>query len=180
MVREIMLMGALLSSFVQPMSGNTKEVPLAPETVIEYSLEAQEGVDTVQLPFDKTDVDMLARLIYTEARGIDSDMEKAAVVWCVLNRVDSDRWPNTIEQVVTQKNQFAYDESAPLMPEFETMAENVLWRWWYEKMGVVDVGRVLPKCFMYFSGDGERNCFRAEINGKKYYWDWACDNPYES
>jgi len=47
-------------------------------------------------------------------------------------------------------------------------------------MGYIGVGRVLPRCFLYFSGDGERNRFRAEIDGQKYYWDWASDNPYDS
>lgn len=180
MVKEIMLMGALLSSFVQPMSADTKEVPQTPKTVIEYQIEAQQWDEAVQVPFDDADVDMLAKLVYSEARGIDSEMEKAAVVWCVLNRVDSARWPDTIQKVVTQKNQFAYNENAPLLPEFQALAENVLWRWWYEKLGMIGVGRVLPMCFMHFSGDGERNYFRAQIGGQKYYWDWSCANPYDS
>lgn len=35
---------------------------------------------------DEAEVEMLARLIWGEARGIPSDMHKAAVVWCALNR----------------------------------------------------------------------------------------------
>ena len=42
---------------------------------------------------DEAEVEMLARLIWGEARGIPSDMHKAAVVWCVLNRVDAEGWP---------------------------------------------------------------------------------------
>ncbi len=37
------------------------------------------GLDTY---WTQTDAVMLARLIYAEARGVDSTMEKAAVVWC--------------------------------------------------------------------------------------------------
>lgn len=39
---------------------------------------------------DEAEVEMLARLIWGEARGVASDMEKEAVAWCVLNRVDAD------------------------------------------------------------------------------------------
>lgn len=39
---------------------------------------------------DEAEVEMLARLIWGEARGVASDTEKAAVVWCVLNRVDAE------------------------------------------------------------------------------------------
>ena len=56
---------------------------------------------------DEAEVEMLARLIWGEARGIPSDMHKAAVVWCVLNRVDAEGWPDTVAEVVTQPHQFA-------------------------------------------------------------------------
>ena len=44
---------------------------------------------------DEAEVEMLARLIWGEARGIPSDMHKAAVVWCVLNRGHRGRSGNT-------------------------------------------------------------------------------------
>ena len=39
--------------------------------------------------YTEADVDMLARLIYTEARGVKSKTEQAAVVWVVLKRMDN-------------------------------------------------------------------------------------------
>jgi spore germination cell wall hydrolase CwlJ-like protein len=68
---------------------------------------------------------MLAKLIYSEARGVPSKMEQAAIVWCVLNRVDSDGWPETIKANVTRPNQFAWVPDAPLVAEFQILAENV-------------------------------------------------------
>lgn len=56
---------------------------------------------------DEAEVEMLARVLWGEARGVPSDMEKAAVVWCVLNRVDAARWPDTVAGVVTEPLQFA-------------------------------------------------------------------------
>lgn len=45
---------------------------------------------------DAAEVEALAKMLYGEARGIASDMEKAACVWCVLNRVDDPRFPDTV------------------------------------------------------------------------------------
>ncbi len=47
--------------------------------------------------YSEADVEMLARLIWVEARGVKSKTEQAAVVWCVLNRLDNpDRLENSI------------------------------------------------------------------------------------
>ena len=56
---------------------------------------------------DEAEVEMLARLIWGEARGVPSDMHKAAVVWCVLNRVDDPRFPDTVLEVLEAPYQFA-------------------------------------------------------------------------
>lgn len=48
----------------------------------------------------------LARLVYLEARG-QSYLGQKAVVEVVLNRVLSDEFPNTIDNVIYQKNQFS-------------------------------------------------------------------------
>jgi hypothetical protein len=39
-----------------------------------------------QLTEYEEEVEMLAQLVYAEARGVGSKAEQAAVVWCVLNR----------------------------------------------------------------------------------------------
>ena len=38
---------------------------------------------------NEADVEMLAKTIWGEARGVESITEKAAVAWCILNRVDA-------------------------------------------------------------------------------------------
>lgn len=48
----------------------------------------------------------LARLVYLKARG-QSYLGQKAVVEVVLNRVLSDEFPNTIDDVIYQKNQFS-------------------------------------------------------------------------
>lgn len=40
------------------------------------------------------------------------------------------------------------------------------------------VGRVLPKEYLYFSGDGIRNTFRTQYKGGTR-WNWSLPSPYE-
>ena len=145
--------------------------PFEPQT-IEEEVEAE--VDGMG-----DEIDMLAKLIYREARGVNSTMEQAAVVWCVLNRVDDPRWADTICGVVTARGQFAYRKRTPVMPEFRALARDVVTRWLLEKHGVEDVGRVLPADYVYFAGRRGRNWFRTGYRSRKY-WSWDCDNPYEN
>ena len=122
------------------------------------------------------DVEMLAKLVWGEARGC-SITEQAAVIWTALNRVDSEEpyFPDTIEAVVTQPLQFiGYDPNHPVEPDKVELARDVLTRWLSG-----EEGRVLPKEYVYFHGDGMRNHFRIEYEHNGLYWDWSLDSPYE-
>ena len=126
------------------------------------------------------DTEMLAKVIYTEARGVESKMEQSAVAWIVLNRVDDERFPDTIEKVIKQRHQFAWNSKAPVTDEFYDLAADVLLRWQLEKIGLSDeVGRVLPKEYIYFASDGRgHNRFRTGYKSRQY-WDFSLNNPYE-
>lgn len=143
-------------------------------------VEVQEPAEPEQTKlYTQDDVDMLARLIYTEARGVKSRTEQAAVVWVVLNRLDNpDRPQKTIAEVVCAPYQFDYRPWAPVLPEFEELAEDVLSRWQTEKQGQVDVGRVLPAEYQYFNGRCCRNWFTAEWRSAEF-WGWSLASPYE-
>lgn len=52
--------------------------------------------------YSAADLDLLARLIMAEAQG-ESYQAKVAVGAVVLNRVESDDWPDTINEVINQK-----------------------------------------------------------------------------
>ena len=123
------------------------------------------------------DAVIIAKVIYAEARGIDNQMDQAAVAWCILNRLDTGIWGNTVKKVVTSPYQFAWRRSAPVIDEYYEIACDVLLRWNLEKMGLEDVGRVLPKEYLYFTGRNGKNYFRDEYEGGTY-WNWDCTNPY--
>ena len=122
------------------------------------------------------DAIMLARLTWCEARGC-STTEQAAVMWCVLNRVDDPRFPSTIREVILQEGQFYYLEDAPVTEELLALARDVLARWGMEDL-LVDSGRVLPEGYVFFRGDGQHNYFRDEFIGGNT-WDWSWGSPYE-
>jgi hypothetical protein len=127
------------------------------------------------------DIDVLARLMYAEARGVGSTMEQAAVAWCVLNRVDNQYYgeDTTIIRVATARHQFAYSSHTPVTDEFKKLSKDVVTRWLLEKRGFENVGRVLPDNYLYFAGRNGHNYFRTKYSGGSY-WHWDFENPYEN
>ena len=162
---------------------NPNTVEIVPDLAVyspepEAATPAQPAVEPAKL-YTEADVEMLARLIWVEARGVKSKTEQAAVVWCVLNRLDNpDRLENSIAEVVCAPYQFDYRPWVPVTDEFKALAADVLERWQAEKSGVEDVGRVLPAEYQYFEGWGGRNWFSAEWRSDEY-WDWSLPSPYE-
>lgn len=123
------------------------------------------------------DLILLAKTVYGEARGC-STVEQAAVIWCILNRVDSQDsyYPDTIKEVIMQKNQFVgYSASNPVLDEYYNLALDVVNRWKTENQE----GRVLPKEYLFFHGDGNKNFFRTKFEHDGNYWGWSLPNPYD-
>ena len=127
---------------------------------------------------DAAEVEALAKMLYGEARGIASDMEKAACVWCVLNRVDDPRFPDTVLEVIEAPYQFSgYDPEYPVKEEFAILAADVLTRYRAELDGEENVGRVLPAEYCFFTGDGRRNHFTTEWKSTDCFG-WTLESPY--
>ena len=174
--------GIVAASRKQPPQAAAPQLPeftVSTDTPLITSPSSEAETPAAYVP-DEAEVEMLARVLWGEARGVPSDMEKAAVVWCVLNRVDAAGWPDTVAEVVTQPFQFAgYSPDYPATEELKRIAADVLTRWERERREGGDVGRVLPAEYYFFTGDGERNYFRTEFTGGTF-WDWTLTNPYSS
>lgn len=109
--------------------------------------------------YTDADVVAIAKMLYGESRGCSIDNQQKAV-WCVLNRVDDDRFPDSIIGVLKQPHQFhGYSDNFPVWNELTAVAEDVLTRWSLEKQGIA-VNRELPKSYLYFTGTGKENIFR--------------------
>ena len=155
---------------------------------VSHKLEAKQKAQTQQTPVvnsgqvykaTQEEIETLAKIVYREARGIKEDSHKAAVVWCILNRVDDGYWGDSIVEVATYPNAFAWVPDTPVDEELVDLVVDVITRWNQEKQGLSDVGRTLPKDYLYFTGDGSYNRFTKEW-GSTDYWDWSLPDPYNS
>ena len=123
------------------------------------------------------EIEMIAKVLYREARGITDKAQVAAVGWCILNRVDSPNYSNSIIEVITSPAQFAWYENTYIEPELLWLAEDIVYRWLLEKEGVKDSGRTLPQGYFFFEGDGQYNYFRQYYDSTEI-WDWSLPSPY--
>ena len=122
-------------------------------------------VQTVQeqeyeMYFTEADVIALAQMLYGEARGCEL-LNQQQAVWCVLNRVDDSRFPDTIIGVLSQPHQFhGYSQGFPVRDNLVEIARDVMTRWSMEKQGA-EVERELDESAVFFTGDGVQNWFRS-------------------
>lgn len=140
---------------------------------------------------EETLVQALAKTVTAEIGGLTDEvaystarMEEAAVVWCVLNRVDAHydagrSYAEQIEAHLKKPAQFAYRRDGAIFEGIEELCADVLIRWQLEKSGLLeDCGRVLPKEHVFFGGDGEHNHFRTKYDDFSNLWDWSLPDPY--
>lgn len=140
----------------------------------------------------ETLVQALAKTVTAEIGGLDdhgsygtAKMEEAAVVWCILNRVDTYYAAGEaahVEEIVKAPHQFAYRRWIKIHDGMEDLVVDVLVRWRLEKSGLVeDCGRVLPPEYLFFHGDGHHNHFRIKYDDYNIYnfWDWSLPDPYK-
>lgn len=103
----------------------TKLIPAAaPVVTAEYVQEAESEAETEEQPltgsryWSEDEAYLLAKIAMAEAESEDTE-GKALVILVVLNRVHSDEFPDTIEEVIFEDGQFApvgngrYDEVEP-------------------------------------------------------------------
>jgi len=146
-----------------------------------------EPVEAPEWPKLYTDEDAvaLAKTLYGEARGVGSNgivsgtAQKAAVIWCVLNRYDAGYEDSIVEVCAAPRQFVGYSKSHPVWDDLLELSYDVLDRWNAEKHGETDVGRVLPAEYLWFSGDGKYNHFRDSYKGGTK-WGWLLTDPYAS
>lgn len=172
-IAKLLLMLAILV-VLSSCGKQTESLAQEPETTAQVAV--LEIPDLTPVEYDTDTVEALAKMVWGEARGC-SLTEQAATVWCVLNRVDMSE--DDILSVLLAPNQFqGYDYANPVTPEIVALVKDVLIRWEIEKECVGGVGRVLPKDYLWFTGDGRHNHFRNEYKSD-LTWDWSLPSPYE-
>lgn len=118
------------------------------------------------IELSQDDLDMLAAIVYLEARGQSAEGQQA-VVEVVLNRMLADNFPNTVQEVLYQPGQFT---PARLIPSAEpTQAQ-------YDAVDAALNGEnILPEDVVYFSAKGENSRVWGAIDSHifcyQYVWD---------
>lgn len=165
-----------LNPCIEPISAEQIDLPIRFYWESDYPAASSSEIDL----YSEKEVEVLAKTVYGEAAITHSDFEMSAVVWCILNRVDSKEFPTTILDVVTSPSQFhGYNDGNPVEVHIENLVRDILDRWSAEKGGQADVGRTLPQEYLYFWGDGQHNHFTIDYHGLEE-WDWSLPNPYEN
>ena len=152
------------------------------QETIEETEDASNFEEEIQIElvsyFTSEEIIMVAQTLWAECRGITNTTEKACVVWTIVNRVDAGD-SDTISGVLRKPHQFAWRSDLSYTDELYDLAEDVLMRWNLEKNGYSDVGRVLPKDYLWFRGDGNHNYFRNQYEGNFDIWDYSLPSPYD-
>lgn len=103
----------------------TVEVPVVVEKqiVVDRPIIAQESAERWQgIDITPEDIELLACLAWREARG-EGLLGMRLVIEVVFNRVLSDKFPNTIYEVLYQPGQFAPDYGVPELDEITPTEE---------------------------------------------------------
>jgi hypothetical protein len=139
---------------------------VTPEPTPEPTLEpTPEPTPTPRLTLTADEVDLIARIVWHEARGESLEGQRA-VVEVIFNRIEADNFPDTVEDVIYQKNQFAsagyVDSAEPTTEQFEAINEAL-----YEEP-------MLPGDVVYFSRGAENDRVWGVIGGhtfcRQYEW----------
>ena len=150
------------------------------ELLEELAVKAQPTPQPIPRLATEREIWMIARTIWGEAE-VCNTTERAGVAWCILNRADA--WGLSIEEVITAEGQFhGYKPNGECPVEFYELAADVVSRWEREHAGEEDVGRVLPKEYLWFRGNKEQthNRFRNAWDGDYDVWEfYYIVSPYE-
>ena len=95
--------------------------PTAVESTIENEASEENSMETVNSQIASPDVELLAKVTYAEA-GNQTLEQQLAVAAVILNRVESESFPNTIQEVISQKGQFSSVKGGTVMAFGEPVA----------------------------------------------------------
>lgn len=136
--------------------------------------------ELVRSVISEADEERIAKMLYGEDRRNPTYM-RAAVVWCVYNRMDASNRP--ISEDIVHDIFHGYRDGNPVEPWAVSIVRDVTIRYVLEKNGFKNVGRVLPKEYMWFEElEGETvNTFKTTIrisDPECKRWDWSLPSPY--
>lgn len=186
-MKRILTAIVILIAIMVPVPRESSEADMPQAIVIEYELSDAEKYfqmySSVQDQINDYEVELLANVAWGEAHICPTITERAAVMWCCLNRVD--QLYGDLEYVITSGQFDGYQLDNPILDDYTALARDVLSRWMIEKEYGVSSGRVLPAEFIFFCGDGVHNYFTIGYpEGSIEYcynnaYTWWLESPYD-
>lgn len=114
----------------------------------------------------RREAEAMARVLYGMARYRSREAQEA-ICWCVLNRVESTLFPDSVEAVCSQPVQWmGYSAKNPVTQELYDVAYEVLQTW---KGGGI---RPMPQDYLYLSWSETEIVLRTSFNetSRTHYW----------
>ena len=118
-----------------------------------------------------------------DGRVISTEAQWAAIVWGMCDRYEAG-YADSLTKVAGNPGQYhGYHVLHPVTDEILEVVLDVLERWNNEMHGETDVGRVIPKGYYWFVGDGIHNHFFNHYNYTRGVttgpeWDWSLEDVY--
>lgn len=111
------------------------------------------------------EADMLARVLYGVKDNDTDDLR--TYCWCVFNRVDNSAFPDTLEDVIAQPQQWMrYDQTNPILQSMYQVAKEELDKWH------TDSHRPVSADYVFMSWSQDDICLRDKFNEGSgvHYW----------
>lgn len=116
----------------------------------------------------KEEAEYIAKVLYGTAAN-NSSKGKELVTWCILNRVENDLYPDTIQEVCQQKDQWmGYSDSNPIMRDLYDIAYKIVSDWHNGSY------RTVSPDYIYLSWSPKSIVLRTEFKDSK-----SCRYLYE-
>lgn len=137
--------------------------------------------ELVRAVLTENDEILLAKMLFGEDRANPTYM-RAAVIWCVYNRMDAGH--ESISSIVNHEIFPGYFPSNPVEQWAIDIVRDVTIRYVLEQNGFTDVGRVLPKEYLWYEqleGYGYHT-FKTTLSINDpacVRWDWSLPSPYK-
>lgn len=127
-ILAVLLFGAISRTSLPPI---VKSEPGADEVSVSSSAAEQEPAVVRAEEYEpyKEEAEYAARVIYGTAKD-HSDADQRLVVWCIINRVECSRYPDTIKEVCQQSQQWmGYSDSNPVLRPIYKLALEEITAW---------------------------------------------------
>ena len=138
--------------------------------------------ELVRSVISERDEELLAKMLWGEDRENPMYM-RAAIIWCVYNRMEAGNTP--ISEMINHDIFPGYFEEAPVKQWAIDIIRDVTIRYVLELNGFKDVGRVLPKEYLWYEQlPGHRHhTFKTTLkiaDPNCVIWDWSLPSPYDN